>query len=466
MNLRWARQTFLATGAVLLALFAGAAAAQDDKKGGDVPSDGLKNLRHPDANIRYRTAAVLAEQGPLAKYAIAELREALQDTDPLVRVKVAEALWKVERPSPGVIMPTLQRALKDKNPEARAAACGVIGLLGAKGKAAIPTLIDSLKDKDLTVVMAAVNALGDIGPIARESAAALLQLSGYADFFILEPFVGAALGNMGEAVVPELAAALSEKTIERRRVAAYALGSMGAEARGAVKALTKSLDDDVWNMRFLAARALGNIGKEATSAVARLGSATSDKMVQVRIQSALAVWQIAGETKYVPLLARALEDESVAARESACQALTTMAADAKDAVAALTRTLADKEPTVRQGAIVALGSIGPAARDYAAPLRPLLKDTDKAIRLHSAFALWQITGEPKESTEVLRSLVAEPNLQAAAVAKLGAIGPAARDALPELVTMYREEDRLPMRQKIAEAIKKIDPNLATKLGIR
>src|ERR1043166_5224287 len=93
--------------------------AQDKKDG--VQPDGLKNLRHPDATVRYRTAALLAKQGPLAKFAIDELREALGDTDPFVRLKVAEAIWRVERPSPTVILPTLQRALKDKNPEVREA---------------------------------------------------------------------------------------------------------------------------------------------------------------------------------------------------------------------------------------------------------------------------------------------------------------------------------------------------------
>src|SRR5437899_2923435 len=83
-----------------------------------------------------------ARQGPLAKLAIESLREALQDADPLVRVKVAEAIWQVERPSPAAILPALQKALKDKNPEVRAAACGVIGVMGSKGKAAVPALAD------------------------------------------------------------------------------------------------------------------------------------------------------------------------------------------------------------------------------------------------------------------------------------------------------------------------------------
>src|ERR1043166_747762 len=37
--------------------------AQDKKDG--VQPDGLKNLRHPDATVRYRTAALLAKQGTL-----------------------------------------------------------------------------------------------------------------------------------------------------------------------------------------------------------------------------------------------------------------------------------------------------------------------------------------------------------------------------------------------------------------
>src|SRR5437588_12072967 len=99
---------------LLCVILAGTALAQDTKKqDSPVQPDGLKNLRHPDANVRYRTAALLAEQGPRARFAVGDLREALSDADPLVRVKVAEALWKVERPSPGVILPGLQRALKD-----------------------------------------------------------------------------------------------------------------------------------------------------------------------------------------------------------------------------------------------------------------------------------------------------------------------------------------------------------------
>src|SRR5205814_4888570 len=101
----------------------------------------------------------------------------------------------------------------------------------------------------------------------------------------------------------------------------------------------------------------------------------------------------------------------------------------------------DKEPVVRQAAIEALGNVGPAAIPSAAALRALLKDPDKAARLRAAFALWQITGEAKETLATLRPLLAESGtLQIETVQKLGEIGPAAVDLLPDLVMMYREED--------------------------
>jgi HEAT repeat protein len=446
---------------------AGVAVAQDKKETAGIQPGGLKNLRHADANVRLRTAALIAKQGPQAKYAIAELRLALDDADPLVRVVVAEAIWKVERPTPSAIMPTLQRGLKDRNAAVRAAACRVIGLLGAKGKSAVPTLIDTLKDKDLLVAMNAVVALGNIGPPARAAAPALLQLAAYTEFSVLEPFVSTALSDMGDAVVPELRAALKEASFERRRVAAAALGGMGTKAEGAVQGLATALRDKEWTVRSLAAQALGNIGKGAKASLPRLYEAADDKETLVRIQAALAVWRIGGETKYVAMLSNALTDASIPVRQAACRALGAMGADAKDAAGALTRTLADNEAILRQWAAEALGNIGPAAKDSAAALRTALKDTDKPVRLSAAFALWQVTGAAKEAREALQAFLSDDGvLQTRAVDRLGDIGPAARAALPELVTMYREEDDEALHRTLAVAIKKIDPTLAGKLGIR
>ena len=181
----------------------------------------------------------MAELGPLAKFVAPELREALQDKNALVRVKVAEALWKIEQTPALVLLPVLLDAMKDKEAGVRAAAPPVLALLGSKAKGALPALKEALKDKEFDVKLSAVAALGDLGPVAKGSAGDLLALTTDKSFFLLEPFVGAALGNLGESVVPALITALTEKSPERRRVAAYALGSMGPAAAPAVAGLTK-----------------------------------------------------------------------------------------------------------------------------------------------------------------------------------------------------------------------------------
>src|SRR5947209_345696 len=84
--------------------WAGAAHGQADKKDPSLP-DGLKSLKDPDPTVRYNSAALLLEVGPVAKFAIPALREALQDKSARVRMKVAEALWRIERPPVRDLLP-------------------------------------------------------------------------------------------------------------------------------------------------------------------------------------------------------------------------------------------------------------------------------------------------------------------------------------------------------------------------
>ena len=73
--------------------------------------DGLKALTHADYKVRYRAAHTLAELGPAAKFAAPALREALADKHALVRMKVAEALWKIEQTPTVTLLPVLLKAL-------------------------------------------------------------------------------------------------------------------------------------------------------------------------------------------------------------------------------------------------------------------------------------------------------------------------------------------------------------------
>ncbi|MBI2808461.1 MAG: HEAT repeat domain-containing protein [Planctomycetes bacterium] len=454
---------------ILFVLFTPALSAQTGgdpkkKKGTTEPPDGLKALQHPDWRVRYRAAETLSKLGPLAKFAVPQLRDALKDKNTVVRVKAAEALWKINSTSPKTLLPILTQALKDKDATARAAAPAVIALLGAKAKPALPALRQALKDPKGDVKLSVVTALGDLGPVARDSVADLLALVADKDYFLLEPFVGAALGNLGEGAVPVLAKALVDDSLPKRRVAAYALGSMGPPAAPAVGELAVAMKSDDIATRRAAAHALGRIGPVARASVSPLENALADQDALVRIEAAVAVWRITGQPKHVPTLVKLLGDKSVGVRDSALQAIAILKAGAGKAVDPVARLLGDKELRIR--AIITLGAIGPAARKVKGPLTKLLDDKDSEIQLRAAFSLWQITGDAKPSLKVMNETLSTEEQYSQSIILLGEMGAAARPLLQTLVNLYRFEDLPADRKALGVAIQKIDPKLAKKLGIR
>lgn len=449
---------------LLLPLLPAQAADPKKRKDGPPMVDGLKALKHADANVRYKAAHTLAELGPQAKFAVPALREALEDKHPLVRVKVAEALWKIDKTPTATLLPILLEAMKDKSETVRAAAPPVIALFGAKASTALPALVDALKDKSFEVKLAAITALGDLGPVAKSKADDLLDLVKDKEFFLLEPFVGAALANLGDGAIPTLTKALPNASPERRRLAAYALGSMGPKAAAATPALAKALKHDDAALRLQAARSLGKIGPGAVSAVPDLDKALDDKTPAVRMEAVLATWHITGTATHVPVLVKLLDDDSLSVRDSACQTLAAMKAGARDAVDPLAKLLDDKELRIR--AVTTLGAIGPPAAKTLPALRKLMQDKDADTQLWAAFAVWQISGDAKESLKVLNTLLGTEKHYTPAINVLGDMGPAADSLLPTLVERWRFEDVPSDRQALATAIKKIDPKAAAKLGIK
>jgi HEAT repeat protein len=212
----------------------------------------------------------------------------------------------------------------------------------------------------------------------------------------------------------------------------------------------------------LAARALGKIRPDAQKCLGQLESALADKEPAVRIEVALATWQVTGKSTHVGVIVKALADESVSVRETACQALGTM--KAKEAVTPLLKLLQDKDLRLR--AIMTLGEIGPPADNALGELKKSLTDKDGELAGWSAFAVWQITGKGEETLPVLKNLLATEAHYNLAIRLLGDMGESAQSVLPTLVALYREEENGNDRRTLAAAIKKIDAKAALNLGIR
>lgn len=440
--------------------------AGDPKKKKSTPTqpEGLKALQHPDAKVRYRATQTLANLGPTAKFALPELRETLKDKNVQVRVKAVEAIWRIDPPPVSSLMPTLLAALKDPDANGRAAALPVIALFGTKAKPAVPALIEALKDAKLNVKMSAITAIGEIGPTAKAAALALLDMADDKEFFLLEPFVGAALANLGATIVPNLAESLSNKSADRRQVAAYAIGAIGPSATAAIGDLVKAMGHADSATRRGVIVALGKIGPSARSSLPAITERLGDNDVPVRIEAALAAWRVSGKDDYSSHLVIILAHKSPEYRDAACQALATMKAAAKGAVNPLVGLLNDKELHVR--AITTLGAIGPDAKLALPDLTKGLNDKDAEVQLWTAYAVWQITGDTKESLPIIEQALASESLYRLAAHLLGEMGVAAQPALRTLIAIYREDDDARFRQAVGAAIKKIDPQMGMKLGIR
>jgi len=432
--------------------------------------DGLKALKHSDPDVRLNAAQLLCDLGPVAKFAIPALHEQLKvEKITVVRVKVAEALWKVEKPAARTLLPALLEALTDKDQTARANAANVIGQLGPAAKSAVPNLAKLLQDKDLTVRVEAALALGEIGPAAKAAVPALLETLKSPEVVFLEPFVLGTLGKIGADAVPDLKATLTAKEYRQRRGAAYALGLIGPPAADAVKPLGKMLQAPEADLRSLAARALGKIGKDAEETLPLLQELLADKEPGPRIQAAAAYWLIGGLPIGMPVLVQALKDEDVKVREQACKALVELSGSKRvPPPTALQSALADSAPSVRALAAEALGKIGNDATHLLPALRKAFKDTDGTVRASAAIAVWRIEPKAKDVVPALTAWLSDKDqqLRKVAAAALGEIGPDARPAWDKLLELYRDDPVLQVQRAAGIALRQIDLKAAVKAGVR
>jgi HEAT repeat protein len=102
-------------------------------------------LRHPDPLARINAARALLRIGPEAREAIPALAQALRDDDPLVDKMVIAALERI-----GVeAVPILHEALRErKEVSIRAGILASLARLGPQAKETVPTLVAIFKDAD------------------------------------------------------------------------------------------------------------------------------------------------------------------------------------------------------------------------------------------------------------------------------------------------------------------------------
>ena len=147
-------------------------------------------------------------------------------------------------------------------------------------------------------------------------------------------------------------------------------------------------------------------------------------------------------------------------RKESARAFTFLGLDAKSTVPALAKALReDKAEEVRQQAALALGKMrGETTGVAAAMIEAMKKDSDKTVRIFVTHALGDSLGDGLRAyvKDLAEQLVkeAEGDVRIALIQELGALGPAAKDALPAL-NMRVTDVQLSVRDEAKKAVKKV-----------
>jgi HEAT repeat protein len=232
-------------------------------------------LGDPDKAVARAASDALATIGRTAPEVGDVLRGALHADDPVRRWGAAFTFARLEPPGEK-LLPALVEALGFRDGDVRWAAAKLLVETGRLAAPVLPLLLGLVREGEHPVVRRmATYCLRELAPDRPEAAAALLEASRDRDRGLHRAGLTAlaALVEPSGAVVERLVEALEDDPdLARRRIAAAALGEIGAArsdalpapARAALEGARRSAPDR--ELRSAAARAL-----------ARLGAAESDR---------------------------------------------------------------------------------------------------------------------------------------------------------------------------------------------
>jgi HEAT repeat protein len=294
------------------------------------------------------------------------------------------------------VLQKFEKMLDDSEPLVRLIAAHAISrTMSEKAAKVIPTVVAVMSDPKSQEKVRQYRTVPILSPIPKEAASALIEL-----FDGENPGRSWAIDVLTELpVVPQMEALLREgKTARRREAAAISLGNRRARSGSSNVVLKTALADQEFVVRFASAVALVKLG-------GRLGETSADG---------------------VAVLIEGLKQEDEGIRFQAAERLATVGPRAKSAVPDLKRLLSDPKPAVSLESALALVEIVEAEVVEAIPVLIIGLQSDK---------------EPT----IIRSARA-----------LGAFGPAAKAAVPELIKRFTLPTPLP-RIAAAEAVARIDP---------
>jgi HEAT repeat protein len=148
-------------------------------------------------------------------------------------------------------------------------------------------------------------------------------------------------------------------------------------------------------------------------------------------------------------------------RTEAARALGRIGVEAKAAGGALAAVLADHdgEDALRCEAARALARVDPQGPDTDAALRKAANDRSGFVGVCAAEALWRASGDADRAARALVARLADPRVRNAAAQALNRMGTQAKAAVPALLAVAKDNDRL-FHESVVLALQNIDPRAA------
>jgi HEAT repeat protein len=372
-------------------------------------------LEHGEAQIRRMVICVLGclhsphggpfDLGP----AIPRLEVALQtDSDSLVRLYAAEALWTIRGDKAAVRV--FVGGLHEGEAAARRYAATMLGMIGPEAQESLQPLIDALDDTDVVVRRCATEDLAAFGPTAIEALPkleALLDEDEWTRLVVAEAIVKIDRART-EEMCPVLVEGLQSGSPRIRHRATQALAELPDAGSLAVAALMEALDDEEELVRTGAMWALEQLGPAASSAIPPLiailqGHGMDGDDILIRGMAASALAEIGFEARQAaPDLLECLHepDNGLLAtrfRLQVARALWKIQQEPSYLVSIGIEALGDPKWSLRRLAAQWLGDVGPVGIAASPHLRGALRDSHPVVRRQAAASLKAIVGDAPQT---------------------------------------------------------------------
>jgi HEAT repeat protein len=304
-------------------------------------------------------------------------------------------------------------------------------------------------DSEPDIRMRVALVLEKLGPAGAPAAAALGQaLASETEEAIREQVIDAliAMGPGAKPALPKLLPLVTDKSlpVNRRERVIAAVTVADSASKDVAGALLSAAGDADQSIRAAAAGALGKLIPLPAEAVAKLVAlAKSDPRTDPRLAALRALAEAGSRAKAakgdIEPIANGKQQDGQALLAKV--ALAAIDGDTAKSAAVVRAGLTDKKPDVRGAAVGALVGIGPRPEDLPALLK-LLKENNGETREAAVKCLGRLGPAAKEAVPQLTKFLIDDvigEVRSACATALGDIGPAALASVPKLQEAARND---------------------------